>query len=63
MSLLGRLNLVLTATRSHKQPQEEQKMIVTRTAHKIKAKNNVKSSDIVIEGSGVVLSGEIKRMH
>ena len=62
-SLLGRWNLVLTVTRSHKQPREEQKMIVTWTAHKVKMKNNVKSSDIAIEGSGVVLPGEIKRMH
>ena len=63
VSLLGRWNPVLTVTRSHKQPQEVRKTIVTWTAHKVKTKNNVKSSDIVIEGSGVVLPGEIKRMH
>ena len=31
-SFLGRQNLVLTVTHSHKQPREEQKMIVTWTA-------------------------------
>ena len=31
-SFLGRQNLVLTVTHSHKQPREEQKMIATWTA-------------------------------
>ena len=39
------------------------KIIATWTAHKVKTKNNVNSSDIVIQGSGVVLPGEIKQMH
>ena len=34
-------------------------MIVTWTAHKIKTKNILKSSDMVIEGSGVVPPGDI----
>ena len=34
-------------------------MILTWTAHKIKTKNILKSSDMVIEGSGVVPPGDI----
>ena len=58
-SFLGRQNLVLTVTHSHKQPREELKMIVTWTALIIITKKNLKSSDMVIKGSGVVPSGEI----
>ena len=53
-SFLGRQNLVLTVTHSHKQPREGQKMIVTWTALIIITKKNLKSSDMVIKGSGVV---------
>ena len=58
-SFFGRQNLVLTVTHSHKQPREEQKMIVTWTALIIITKILLKSSDMVIKGSGVVPPGEI----
>ena len=57
--LLGRQNLVYTVTRPLEQPQEEQKMLVSRTSHKIETKKNRKSSDMVIKGCGEVPPGEI----
>ena len=47
--------------RSHEQPREERKMILTQAVHQIKTKNILKSSEMVIEGSGVVPPGDIGR--
>ena len=58
-SFLGRQNLVLTVTHSHKQPRDEQKNDSNMNCSQDYNEKFLKSSDMVIKGSGVVPPGEI----
>ena len=58
-SLLGRQNLVVTVTHFRKQPREEKKSDSNMNCSHNYNENFLKSSDMVIKGSGVVPPGEI----